>query len=168
MNRHTVMRSRALASRVKRYHTWPVLHQETVGEHSHGVLRIFIEIFGPPKPVVTRYIVEHDMPELHTGDLPFPVKAKNPGLKREVDLVEDDARAELRCDEETHLIDKVDHAKVKICDLLQMWEFGRIEMRMGNLFAIDIVTDTANMAVKIAESYSMEADVTQWLAKQEL
>lgn len=72
MTRDEIMGDVYLAGRVLRYHTWPVLTRETVAEHSHAMAMIWLELFGVPRAEVFVYILQHDLPELHTGDQPSP------------------------------------------------------------------------------------------------
>ena len=128
-----VMASRGLASRIKRYHTFPVIHQETVGEHSHRVATLYLELFGRPRVEVLQYILYHDMGELSAGDLPFYAKRDVPEMKHFMDRAEEAGlrRLGIAMPELT----EEELARVKLCDLLQMLEFARIELAMGNWFA---------------------------------
>lgn len=141
MQSSEVRRDIRLAGQVKRYATWPVLHQQSTGEHSWQVLRIYIEIFGAPSPEVTTYIVHHDSAELKVGDPPFPLKANNPDLKAIYDRLEDEAMLEMR-GEALPGLPPEEKTRIKICDLLEMWEFGEQEQMMGNRYAEPIIDDT--------------------------
>lgn len=143
-----IRRNIRLAGQVKRYATWPVLNQQSTGEHSWQVLRIYIEIFGPPIPDVTVYITHHDSAELAVGDPPFPLKAKNPDLKEIYDRLEADAMQEMR-GEALPVLPAHEMKKIKICDLLEMWEFGHQERMMGNRYAKPIIDDTLAVVMKM-------------------
>jgi 5'-deoxynucleotidase YfbR-like HD superfamily hydrolase len=149
VRREQIMKDPLMAGMVERYHTWPTLRRESVGEHSHAMIIIYVHLFGIPRPQVMWYITTHDLPELHTGDLPFPVKAKYPELGAAMKLPEYDASQAMRLlpavDISQHEMDRV-----KICDLLQMHRFGMREMHMGNQYAEPIVRDTAIEAVRRA------------------
>ena len=136
-----VRRDIRLAGQVKRYSTWPVHHQQSTGEHSWQVLRIYIEIFGAPSPEVTTYIVHHDSAELKVGDPPFPLKAQNSDLKAIYDRLESAAMLEMR-GEALPVLGHPEASMVKVCDLLEMWEYGQQEWMMGNRYAQPIVEDT--------------------------
>jgi hypothetical protein len=110
------------------------------------VLRIYIEIFGAPIPDVTTYIVHHDSAELAVGDPPFPLKARNPDLKVIYDRLEDAAMLEMR-GEALPVLSHAEKARIKICDLLEMWEFGLQERMMGNRYAQPIVEDTRRTVI---------------------
>lgn len=127
------MANRGLASRVKRYHTFPVLHQETVGEHSHRVCTLYLQLFDTPRAAVLEYIVYHDLGEFSAGDLPFCAKRDVPEMKHFMDRAEE--RGLQRLNIKMPELTAEEHARVKLCDMLQMLEFARIEMQMGNQLA---------------------------------
>lgn len=168
--RKNIVKNRALAARVKRYHTWPVLHQETVGEHTFRVLFIYREIFELYDTDVIEYIMDHDMPEIAVGDLPFPIKKNNPVLKDEMDRIEAEHAEAMGLPQ--HNISHQDKLRVKVCDLLQMWEFGKIEHRMGNMFAMAIIGDTAQAALSITQRADFTREdhdkVVKWMQENEL
>lgn len=89
------------------------------------------------------------------GDLPFPVKSKNPTLKACIDEGEKDA-LESMCVVLPELTPE-EKRRVKICDLLEMNEFGREELARGNSFAWPIVYDTnAALSGMLEISYPQE------------
>lgn len=143
------MSSGRIAGGVLRYHTWPTLRRQTVAEHTWHSLRIYMETFGPPPPHVSVAITTHDMGELATGDLPFPVKKDNAHVATAMSELEGKSVDRtfgstfggqdcLECLEDMTTQDKV---RVKICDILEMIEFGMEERLMGNRYADPIVED---------------------------
>jgi 5'-deoxynucleotidase YfbR-like HD superfamily hydrolase len=142
-----------LAGLVKRYATWPTLTQQSVGEHSWQVLRIYMEIFGPPPPEITWYITHHDTPELKVGDPPFPLKKNNPSLKKIYDKLEEGAIFEIT-GQFMPEISEGQRTMVKICDLLEMWEFGIHEWMMGNRYAEPVIADTEECVLELASHHS--------------
>lgn len=147
MNRARVLRDPWLAGTVLRYHTWPVHRQQSVGEHTWQVLRIYTMIFGPPNPDVVNYILWHDAGELVVGDSPFPFKKDNPSLKEIYDREEAEAVRKMGGVVPTLTSDQL--CLVKVCDLLEMWDFGRHERSMGNLYADPIIFDTFEAVQKL-------------------
>lgn len=119
-----------LAGDVKRYHTWPVHHQQSVAHHSWNVARILLEIWPSAPREAIIYAITHDMGEVATGDVPFPVKRENPDLKAIMDRLEDGALRTMgvRVPE----LDEHWSRVLKICDLLEMMEFGIAEQVAGN------------------------------------
>lgn len=142
----TVLRSEVFANpyfagQVERYHTWPVHRRQSVGEHTWQVMMIWYQIFGPMSQEESEHILWHDAGELVTGDPPFPIKANNPALKAEYDRLE--CTAVEGMDGPPNEAREVTRLRAKVCDLLEMWEFGNVELKMGNKFAEPIVKDTS-------------------------
>lgn len=148
-----------MAGRVVRYHTWAVHHQQTVGEHSWQVARIYEEIFGSPTAEVERFIRHHDSAEVVVGDPPFPVKRDSPQLKAGYDELEPKALDRLGIVLPSPYFKEL--IKVKICDLLEMTLFGMIEREMGNLLACPIIVRTCNVALQLADKH---LDPDEWNA----
>lgn len=157
MNRLSITTSQRLAGSVLRYHTWPTLQQQTVADHSFHVLRIYAAMFGPPPEEVTWYILWHDLGEIATGDIPFPVKSQNWELKDTLDNLERDACESMGKPETGLLTDHTQRRRIKICDLIEMHEFGRVEVAMGNTLAQPVVDDTYQAALDMAESDEVDA-----------
>lgn len=139
MTRERIFANARFAGEVLRYHTWPVHRRQSVGEHIWQQMRIWYQIWGPMPPEISTYILWSDAGELVLGDLPFPVKLRNPTLKDIADRIENDAVMAMRG--ELPLLPDLDKIRVKMCDLLEMWEFGLCELNMGNQFAQPIVDD---------------------------
>jgi hypothetical protein len=71
--------------------------------------------------------------ELCAGDLPFNAKRDVPEMKHFMDRAEEAGlrRLGIAMPELT----EEELARIKLCDMLQMLEFARIEMAMGNWYA---------------------------------
>lgn len=145
LRREQILSMTRLSGQVERYHTWPTHQRQSVGEHTWQVIRIWSQIFGPPNSEELEYLLWHDGAELVTGDPPFPLKANNPKLKAEYDrlelavLIDMGVTDELGCIVNPSALTKV---RAKICDLIEMHEFGCVDHMMGNSFAVPIVVDT--------------------------
>jgi len=137
------------AGRIKRYHTWPTTQTQTVGEHSWQVATIYATIFGDLGSPVERYIRLHDVGELGVGDIPFPVKAENPDLKDIVERLEAQTLDRLKLAQLPPLHPNV-IARVKVCDVLEMMQFGMVERLMGNMYAIAIIIRARAAAIRLA------------------
>jgi 5'-deoxynucleotidase YfbR-like HD superfamily hydrolase len=129
-----VMRSIAMAGRVKRYHTWPTLQEQSVAAHSWRVATIYIQLFGLPRAEVLEYLLFHDCGELFAGDTPFYVKRCRPGLKTASDEASEHGLAVLGI--ALPELTSVEKGQVRCADLLEMYEMGAIESRMGNFYGI--------------------------------
>ena len=149
MRRVDILRSQRLAGQVERYHTWPVIRRQSVAEHSWQVMRVWVQIYGDLRADVANYILWHDVGELVTGDLPFPIKRNSSTLKEIMDDLEFKARDEMRVPY-TNIMES-DRNRVRICDLVEMYEFGVYELMMGNTFGGPIMTDTRDEINKMVE-----------------
>lgn len=156
MKRDQIVRDPRLSGVVDRYHTWPTLNRQTTGEHSWQVMRIYHQMFGVLPSVVAVHILYHDSPELANGDPPFPVKSRNPDLKAIYNRLDVQAIEEMGIVVE--LPSPQELAKIKICDLVEMWEFGTHEFVMGNTLAEPIITDTLGAAHDMAVDCLSEED----------
>ena len=154
MIRAQILQSGRLAGLVRRYHTFPMLTEQTIGEHCFQCLRIWYMIWGPPEPEITCYFLWHDSGELVTGDVPFPVKSNYDIVKRIFDTMEDSAVRGMGG--KVPELGKISRLRVKACDLIDMHEHGYIELMLGNKFAQPIVDDTFKALEKLQEQLSMD------------
>lgn len=158
-------RSIRLSGLVERYHTHPTITRQSVAEHTWQVLRIYIEIFGAPSPGATVAIMYHDSPEIATGDAPFPVKSNYPMLKTVLAAIEYDTYIRMGIVMPT--LDSSLVSRIKVCDLLEMWEFGKHEVMLGNQYAHSIVADTMYAAMAIPMAPEDAALVRTWIDNHE-
>lgn len=139
---------------VKRYHTWPTVQQQTVADHTWQVMRIYCEVFGAPDHTIWEYLLWHDAGEIVTGDLPFPIKAENPAIKARTDALE----RKWLWDTVKYSEKVTDYDKVacKVCDLIEMYEFGVAEISMGNIYGFEIRDDCRRAVTKKIEDLTIE------------
>jgi hypothetical protein len=164
MKRDQVLAAARLAGEVIRYHTWPMHHRQTVGEHTWQVMRIYWQIWGPLPPELSSFFIWHDAGELATGDIPFPVKSMNPLLKKEMDRLENKAMEHMG-----GMLPALDHTlkvRAKACDVIDMYECGKVEVSMGNKFAQPIVEDTFKALEKLPLTPEDSMLIFKYLAKQ--
>jgi 5'-deoxynucleotidase YfbR-like HD superfamily hydrolase len=126
-----------MATRTLRYHTWPMLKEQTVGEHSCRVALIYLQLFGLPRAEVLEYILKHDLGELGAGDVPFYSKRRVPALKEASNAAEALGLEDLGL--KLPELSKEEWFQFKVADLCEMYERGKIEYRMGNQYG-DIVS----------------------------
>lgn len=139
------------AGNVQRYHTWPVHHRQTVAHHSWNMARVLLDIWPDAPREAIIYAIYHDVGEVGTGDVPFPIKRENPDLKVIMDRLEDAVLREMG----VQMPDVGTWSwRLKVCDLLEMWEFGMDEVLMGNSMAWPIVDRTLAVVEKMLESCS--------------
>lgn len=126
-----------LAGRVKRWHTWPHIREQSIAEHSWQLLRILLKIWPSVPAHVLAYVVRHDCGELTTGDAPYPVKANNPVLGAEMNRVEAeglDLQIKGGFLADTPELSTDEKWVVKLAEFIEMWEWGLEEQLLGNQF----------------------------------
>jgi 5'-deoxynucleotidase YfbR-like HD superfamily hydrolase len=117
------------AGNVRRYHTQRTLRQQTVAEHSFGVLMLVLQV----EPIVSLHLIKavchHDLPELMTGDIPAPAKRAHPQM--DTYLEEFEASLEpLYYD--TQWLNHDEQALLKWADTMELVLWCLEEWRMGN------------------------------------
>jgi 5'-deoxynucleotidase YfbR-like HD superfamily hydrolase len=137
------------AGQVRRYSTWHVHRDQSVGEHTWQVMRILMTIWPKaPRNVIIHALV-HDMGEM-AGDIQYPFKNMFPELRAGADKAENYVqhmqRRDMGIPEVTHPLSPFEKQVFKLCDNLEMWEFGLVERNMGNRYA-DIVAARMQEAV---------------------
>jgi 5'-deoxynucleotidase YfbR-like HD superfamily hydrolase len=147
---------------VKRWHTWPVLKEQTVAEHTWQVMRIWWEIFGPMEPHVSTYLLWHDGGEVVSGDVPFYAKRDNPNLKAALDSVEAVALYEVAGLSDD--VDPQDRIRAKCCDLLEMLEHCVVERGLGNRY---IEPPYKNLEEKLLEVIETLVDISEAVSVEE-
>lgn len=171
MDRATLLQNARFAGGVKRYHTWPTITQQTNAEHTWNVLRIWWMIWGAPSAEVATYLIWHDAGEIKTGDLPFPIKSRHPAIKKTFDQLEGETVRAMRGPACLSLTG-VDKTRAKIADLLEMWEYGWVELNLGNRFAAPIVVDTYVAVRELIENTPLSAQdeekIMDYIDSQEL
>lgn len=123
-----------LAGQVKRYHTWPIIGQQTIAEHTWQLLRIYLAVTEAPDIGVMQFITFHDIGEHSTGDLPYPVKKENPALKELIDTIEWEALDEQLkyWDTKFAALSQETRYFIKLIEMIEMAEFGLDQMNLGN------------------------------------
>jgi 5'-deoxynucleotidase YfbR-like HD superfamily hydrolase len=129
-------------------------------------MRIYVELFGPPDKKLWVHMLYHDAMEIHTGDVPFYAKRKWPSLKKELDHAEVQAADEFN----VHLpiLTQAEIDECKLCDLLEMWEWGKEEVLMGNRLAHTIQADTWWAASELSEKLGVTEIVKKWMEEKQL
>lgn len=161
-----VVYSRRLSMDVQRYHTWPWIgERQTIGNHVAQVMRIYVEIFGLPRAEVLETILWHDAPEIRMGDWPFSGEwsPEMKAIKRDVEQT-----VIALMDLPVHVLTEEEKRRVKICDLLDCFEAGLHQARLGSQFG-PIVADNALPAVeRLGESDPKKEELWRWILERRL
>jgi 5'-deoxynucleotidase YfbR-like HD superfamily hydrolase len=104
---------------------------------------------GSPGPFATVEILLHDAAEVVVGDTPHPAKRRWPDLREALHRAEAEVRREMMpgAPEPTPL----ERSRIKIADLLEMWEFGLEEVALGNMRGEAIVQNAGSAAMEMVE-----------------
>lgn len=126
--------SATLASRmtgeVRRYHAWRINHEQSVADHTWHVIRLYITLFGLPSEFVLCALQFHDVGELLSSDLQFPIKKYVPVLKEVCDHADGVVANFIGIN--VPPLEQDDKWRVKACDYLEMYETGTRELMSGN------------------------------------
>lgn len=131
-----------LAGEVIRFHCRPHIRTQSVGEHSWQVARILLCITAPAHwSALLVHSVTHDMGEIATGDVPYPVKAENPILGDLFHELEAEGYKRMAYDwnlPKAVPLSPTHRWMFKLAEFIEMWEWGLEENKKGNQFAAPV------------------------------
>lgn len=122
------------ATNVKRYHTFPIIGEQTVGHHSCRVALLVLYLTdGRAGANLLKAALFHDLAEISTGDMPATVKWSNPQLSELLSQIEH--RFEM---EHEIAVSLSAHEKnlLKTADMTELVLFAEEQIRMGNREAL--------------------------------
>lgn len=121
------------SARVLRYHTEPVLHKQSVGEHTYGVMWFVVLLSGgAPSAELLMAALAHDTPEFHTGDMPAPTKRAMPGLREALTHMEQAAMMAAGLHDHGDALTAAETRILKLADALEGLQYCAFELRRGN------------------------------------
>jgi 5'-deoxynucleotidase YfbR-like HD superfamily hydrolase len=87
---HTWVWSARRGASVRRFHTVPLVGEDSVGKHSHGVAVLCCALSNyHPSAELLKAALFHDLAEQETGDVPATTKWANPQIKTLLETVEE-------------------------------------------------------------------------------
>jgi 5'-deoxynucleotidase YfbR-like HD superfamily hydrolase len=125
-----------------RYHTWPHIHEQTVGEHSMQVMRIILALYPEAPRHLLIHCMTHDVGEMVSGDPPYPVKRNNADLKKICDRIERDAHLSMCLPwalPGPQVLTEEEHDVFKLAEFIEMAEWGIDEVRLGNTEGLEVI-----------------------------
>lgn len=129
------------AGKIKRYHTHYIIGEQTVGEHTYGVVQIMRHITADNwSKHLMKAALDHDAMEFFTGDIPFPAKEQFPVLRQATDLIEEAMGKQYP--ELLPNLTEEEAVCLKAADLLEMAYFGLGQWQMGSRFGLIIIHKT--------------------------
>lgn len=131
------------------------MQRQTVAEHTWNVVRILLTVWPGVPAGALAFAQFHDVAEVGTGDVPYPVKHNNPVLAAEMDRLEAQVIEDMGLT--SYLSVSIEwQRRIKMCDVIEMWEFGLEERHLGNRYADPIVERMEHFAIALASEYGLE------------
>jgi 5'-deoxynucleotidase YfbR-like HD superfamily hydrolase len=127
MNRFQVIRD---GGNVKRYHTAPMIGEQTVAHHTFGVVCILLELWPDSSPNLIKAALRHDVVECMTGDSPAPAKRAFPPLWEALHEAE---RVLLNQFGLYVAITEEEHRRLKLADWAELVLTAYEQMTLGNM-----------------------------------
>tara|TARA_R110000765_G_scaffold20749_2_gene53649 strand:- start:347 stop:865 length:519 start_codon:yes stop_codon:yes gene_type:complete len=121
---------------VIRYHTARSHRAQSVAEHSWGVAQLVLGVIPEPSRELLKAALNHDLPELWTGDVPAPTKWAFPVI---ADALKD-AESQFHDAFATHYhITEVEQRILKFCDMAELVLWALEERKMGNRYMEEVI-----------------------------
>ena len=125
------------AGDIKRYHTFPIIGEQTVGTHTYGVMQLVRYL---TKDMCSTELLlatlDHDVPEAIVGDMPHTTKTESTELKEAMNIVEGRICRDYGMLYKLTTLEKV---ILKTADLMEMGLFGLRQIDLGNINGRGIV-----------------------------
>ncbi|UOF78580.1 putative hydrolases of hd superfamily [Bacteriophage sp.] len=125
------------AGAVKRYHVKRTHRQQSIAEHTFGMLMLVKQVtegigeYGmQARCQLYEAILHHDLPELMTGDVPAPIKRVHPELGPLMDSIEQDLYPLYR----DYTLTGEEAALLKWADRMELVLWCLEEFKMGNSY----------------------------------
>jgi 5'-deoxynucleotidase YfbR-like HD superfamily hydrolase len=124
------------ASKTKRLHTWSIIGQQNIAEHSWGVAMLVRELYRrmgtTPRAELLMAALSHDLPEGHLGDMPAPVKWKSEEIRQRYELLEQE-EAERLCVDDYPALSENERVVLEFADKMELLWFCVEQRRLGNV-----------------------------------
>lgn len=127
-----------LAGEVRRWHTRPMVHDQTVASHSWNVARLVLAIHPSASRDLLVEAIMHDVGEGGSGDTPAYAKEQSPGLREESRRLQDSSRLGMAIAwgvPSQRKLGDFEQWVLKTADLLEGWEHTLQELVIGNQLA---------------------------------
>lgn len=155
------------AGDVLRCHTMPCVNRQTVGGHTWRTMVLLHWLFHPhyPPPRVTYALMMHDVPEVHTGDMPGDVKAAHPELADALGIIE--RRFEVTHGITCELLYPDEVEVLAFCDRADLTLYALGERDMGNSYMAYLAEKAFNMTSHRAENLRAVSPTLPYLPRVE-
>jgi len=151
---------------VRRFHTYRMLRENTVAQHSFYVAW-WCALIWEMKPSANLLLaaMQHDLGEYHVGDMPSFTKISLPAAAQSIHNMED-AVLRLSYLPPLKLIYE-EEITLKAADKLDSAAFGAVDYRLGNANALSIVHKDCEKAIKLSLSMNIDTKrpkIVSWIA----
>ena len=171
-------------SNLKRFNYRVRIHEESVAEHSFYVALYSLAICEQlclnndiTFMVVSKALI-HDVCEIHTSDIPYPVKKEFPEIKHMLDIYENSflrnyfSEIFRRNDKFSTRDKELVECVVKMADILSCWQFSEVEIGFGNSKYFGEIEDDSRERLKkqfekLKQLLGIER-IPRWLALKEM
>ncbi len=143
------MELRLDAGKVKRWHAYPIIGEQTVADHTYGVCQI-LRYLGAEGLIM--FALDHDVPEHITGDIPYSAKKDNAGLSRYIAELEDDIIREYKLAEHYDSLTEPEENLLKFADLAEMGYFALRQFNLGNRYATEVLSNVVKSLHELMET----------------
>lgn len=141
MSRYEVTEDPRMGGAVERWHTWPTIQRQDNANHQWNVARILLAIYPSASRELMTEALFHDVGEVGAGDLPTRSKS-SPVLRAAHRSLEDSTRLAMSIPWSLPMQRRLtDHETwvLKLADVLERWEFGMLEVMLGNQLCLEVV-----------------------------
>jgi len=124
------------AAAVKRFHTFPHIKEQTVGQHSFNMLCMLFQLFEEPSLNLIKAVIYHDFGERWVGDVPATARWLNEDFKKSIDSLEEQVRKNYGFYVE---LNEEELSILKSLDALELFYWAMDESSLGNKNAAEIL-----------------------------
>ena len=150
------------AASIRRCHTVPILGDYNVGYHSFNMLAM-LRLLWPETPIrLVWAIVEHDLPERLTGDIPSPVKWFKIVSKDHLAQAEHDILMDVLGSDTLTLLNKDEAKWLAALDIFELALFCRDQLMLGNRNLEVMLERIHNFVRKRAAMFAPEVLDAYW------
>lgn len=135
----------------RRYHSFRMVQEDTVGHHSHNVMSNVLAIMPEASRDLLIATHDHDGAEHISGDMPAPAK-RGMGIRDTVNGFEAELMARYGLGKEEARLSNVEKWVLKVADSMDGMRYCISELKMGNRKAIGIYAAFASYVKELLDA----------------
>jgi len=141
------------AAEVSRCHSLKILGEYPVGQHTFNMLAMLRILFPEASRNLIWAIIEHDIPERLTGDIPSPTKWYGVIDKNNLTQMEHDINSEIFGDDSMSLLTQEEAKILHGLDITELYMFCKDQIQLGNQNLTTMERRIENYVKKNAHQY---------------